>query len=54
MRGEDEILAPNEIFFEMVERGQEKVRTRTLGLQAAFEGLSGLSSKIATRRSLSP
>jgi len=37
---------PNQIFFEMVERGKGKVRPRIIGVQAAFEGLSRLSSKI--------
>jgi PadR family transcriptional regulator, regulatory protein PadR len=39
-------LAPNQIFFEMVERGKGKGPNPNHRGQAAFEGLSRLSSKI--------
>jgi hypothetical protein len=54
LEGIQKMLAPNQIFLEMVERGKEKVQTRTMGVQAAFEGLSRLSCRVANRHSLSP
>ena len=38
MRGEHDI-GPNQILFEMVERGKEKVRTQTRGVTSRFRGL---------------
>ena len=43
-RGEHEILAPNQVFFERVKRGRENVRTSGT---AASQGLGNLAGVVA-------
>ena len=54
LRGEHEILAPNQIFFEMILRGKENRLNPNRWVTAASEGLGHLSGEIGIRKAPSP